>query len=416
MTLFVVSVTLALSISAFCSLLEATLLSFTPAQVADLSARQPRLGAIWQRFKANIERPIAVILLINTAAHTIGATLAGAQFEAAFGPEGLIWFSLAFTYVMLQFTEILPKTLGVLHNRRLAPLIVLPLEFLVRLLSPVLAVIHFINRPFEGRRAATHAPAPLEEIAALAGLARLSRFINPHQERVIKGAAQLADRTVDDVMVPVEQITYLRAAQPAREALETAYNDPHTRFPVVEDDDIDRVVGYVNLKELVYLLHASPSETSMRSIIRPVHFVRVDLPANELMKVFIERHEHMAIVQDSDGRTVGLATFEDVVEELVGDLEDEFDRLPRHLHQLSGGVWLAGGGLPVAELAARSGIALPDTHGSTSAYVIRALGRTPRPNEVVTVDGAEFAVKRLRRGGVFEVALTRAARTVRATA
>jgi hypothetical protein len=107
--LFIVSVVLALSVSAICSMLEATLLSFTPTQVAELTNRQPRLGALWQRFKSNIERPIAVILLVNTAAHTIGATVAGAQFETVFGDEGVIWFSLVFTYLMLQFTEILPQ-------------------------------------------------------------------------------------------------------------------------------------------------------------------------------------------------------------------------------------------------------------------------------------------------------------------
>ncbi len=408
MTLFIVSVVLALAVSFLCSLLEATLLSLTPSQVAELTTRQPRLGGLWQSFKGNIERPIAVILLVNTAAHTIGATMAGAQFELVFGDTGVIWFSLIFTYLMLQFTEILPKTLGVLHNRRLAPVIALPLAFLVRLLSPILYVVHLINRPFEDRRRAEKS-APLEEIAALAGLARLSRFISPHQERVIKGATQLSDKRVRDVMIPLEQITFLSASQSPSEALVAAHLDPHTRFPISEGEDRNRVLGYVNLKELVYLLHTNPADGTLRSIIRPVHFVTVEKPANELMRVFIEHHEHMAIVQDGDEKTVGLVTFEDVVEELVGELEDEFDRLPRHVHPLTGGVWMVGGGLPAVELAQKTGVDLPEAHGSTSAWLIRRLGRTPKPNEIVRLAGAELTVRRVRRGCVFEVSISTAA-------
>jgi putative hemolysin len=119
--------------------------------------------------------------------------------------------------------------------------------------------------------------------------------------------------------------------------------------------------------------------------------------------VFIERHEHMAIVRDGDGKTVGLVTFEDVVEELVGELEDEFDRLPRHLHPLIGGIWMAGGGLPARELAQRTGLELAGAQGSTSAWLIERLGRTPKLNEVVRVGRTDLTIRRVRRGCVFEV-------------
>src|SRR5690554_5478785 len=113
MTLLLVSVIGALTISALCSILEATLLSFSSSQVEAMAGRRPKIAAVWRDFKQNIERPIAVILIMNTAAHTIGATLAGAKFEETFGPQWLIAFSILFTYLMLQFTEILPKSLGV---------------------------------------------------------------------------------------------------------------------------------------------------------------------------------------------------------------------------------------------------------------------------------------------------------------
>ena len=169
MALFVFSVCLALLVSALCSLVEATLLSLTPSQVAQLSQGHPKLGAIWQDFKSRIDRPIAAILLINTAAHTIGASIAGSQFDQLFGDEWILVFSLVFTYLMLQFTEILPKTLGVKHNRFLALLIARPLAAAVTVLAPVLYLVQWV--PFKGRRRNETTPAA-EEIAALAGLAR----------------------------------------------------------------------------------------------------------------------------------------------------------------------------------------------------------------------------------------------------
>jgi putative hemolysin len=215
-------------------------------------------------------------------------------------------------------------------------------------------------------------------------------------------------------MIPVEQITFLSITQSPSEALTTAYLDPHTRFPIADGSDHNRVLGYVNLKELVYLLHANPQDGGLRGIIRPVHFATPEQPATELMRVFIERHEHMAIVQDGDGNTVGLVTFEDVVEELVGELEDEFDRLPRHLHPLAGGTWMAGGGLPVVELAQKTGLDLPEAQGSTSAWLIGRLGRTPKPNETIRLAGAAFTVRRVRRGCVFEVFVSKSATSAHA--
>ena len=116
MFLLLLAVLFALSLSALCSLMEATLLSLTPSQVATITGKRPRLGKIWQQFKQQIDRPISVILIINTAAHTVGATIAGAEFDKQFGPKWIWVFSLIFTFLMLQFTEILPKMTSCYHR------------------------------------------------------------------------------------------------------------------------------------------------------------------------------------------------------------------------------------------------------------------------------------------------------------
>lgn len=396
-----------MSISAMCSLMEATLLSLTPSQVAQLAASRPRLGAVWQRFKANIERPIAAILILNTAAHTIGASVAGAEFDELFGDQWILVFSLVFTYLMLQFTEILPKTLGVQYNREIAVWVAQPLTLLIQLFRPILHVIHWINRPFEGKSSSRTPRATVEEITALAGVARLAHQITSHQERIIQGAARLSRLRAQEVMIPVEHVGFLSTAMDLGQALVVAHLEAHTRFPVCRDGDIHQVVGYVNFKEMIYFMQTNPNDTRLEGIIRPLHSAAPDDSAADLLRRFVDDHVHIAVVRDSQGRTLGIVALEDLVEELVGEIEDEFDRLPRLLHALSGGTWMVGGGVKVADVNARLGTAFEHAQETLSAWLSRRLADAPKPGDILHAEGATFTVRRVRRGRVFEVMIRR---------
>jgi len=407
MTLFITSIAVALGVSFLCSLLEATVLSLTPIQIADISSRHPDIGKIWHNFKTNIERPLTVILVINTAAHTIGASVAGAQFSRLFGSKWIMLFSLAFTFLMLQFTEILPKTIGVKFNRKLAGFIALPLNMSVQVLTPLIQMIHWINSLFEGGKRSDKSIATADEIIALAGLSRLSNQIDFHQERIIKGACRLASLKVRQVMIPIGEISFLSASQTISQAVIAAHLDCHTRYPVREENDPDRVVGYVNFKEMIYFMSTNPHDLSFRGIIRPVCFISPDYSAADLMKMFVDQHVHIAVVQDENGKTLGMVALEDLVEELVGELEDEFDHLPRMFHALSGGIWMVGGGMRMAELSSQMQIPLSDLQETLSAWLSRKLGHTPKLGDVYKEAEMEFTVRRLRRGKAFEIAVRR---------
>jgi len=408
MTLLLLSVGLTLFLSAMCSLLEATLLSITPVQIAELAEKHPVAARTWQRHKSEIQRPIAVILLVNTLAHTIGATVAGAEFERLFGHYWLAVFSVGFSIAILQFTEILPKTLGVRYNTRLAPIIGGPLAATVKLMSPAIFLVRLINRPFEApKEPGERRGGTIDEMMALTGMARLADLIGPYEENIIRRAVTMSDTPVGSVMIPVEQITFLTTKQTMTDAILTAHFDPHTRFPIIEGDDRDHVLGYVNFKEMIYHARMNPEDPSLRGIIRPVRFVAPGMSSVELIKAFVEEHVHVAIVRSAGGKTLGLVTMEDLVEELVGELEDEFDRLPRMCHALSGGTWMVGGGYPVGKLQQTMGLTLPEAHGSTSSWLIQQMGRLPAANETYEANGLEFMIRRIRRGKIFEVAVKR---------
>ncbi|MHB8866560.1 MAG: CBS domain-containing protein, partial [Pirellulaceae bacterium] len=193
------------------------------------------------------------------------------------------------------------------------------------------------------------------------------------------------------------------------EAVVAAHIEAHTRFPVCEGDDRDQIVGYVNFKEMIYYLRTNPGDPSFRGIIRPVRFVAPGTSAADMLQGFANEHVHMAIVRSDEGKTLGMVTFEDVVEELVGDLEDEFDRLPRMLHPLTGGTWMIGGGTPMSEIASIIGPDLSAAGGSLSTWLLDKFGRMPRPGDVYREGSLEFLVRRIRRGKIFEVAVNQRA-------
>ena len=408
MTLFVTGVLIALVVSALCSVMEATLLSLTPAQVAGLSKNRPRIGRIWQGFKNDVERPIAVILLLNTTAHTIGASIAGAQFGKVFGEEHLWLFAMIFTFVMLQFTEILAKSLGVRFNSALALFIGRPLQVCATVFQPLLWLIHLINRPFEGRRRGEiETPATIEEIAALAGLARLSSQISPQQERIIATAPRLSATKVSDILVPRANVAWLDTNDSVADAIDQARRHLHTRVPVCDDGDLNRVVGYVNIKEMLLLATGLDGGGQTRLPVRAISSVRQDDSAAEVLTTFVRERVHIAIVKDEAGETTGLITLEDVLEELLGDIRDEFDGLPRHFHPAGEDRWTVGGGMRMKTLASELGSGLPETDQSLAAWLEERVEDAFQVGATAEVRGLRFVVRRLRRGSLYECTVER---------
>jgi putative hemolysin len=403
--LFIVTVSIALTVSFLCSLSEATLLSLRPGQIADIATKRPKIAAILEDFKLKIEHPISVILILNTAAATIGSAVAGSEFVQLFGEKWIWGFSVAFTIIILQFGEIVPKSLGVRFNSALAVIIAKPLYTLVVMLYPILNSLNWINRIFEKKGIGKSNTSTVEEISALAGLAKLTNQIGSQQERIIKGASKLSRMPVSQVMIPVEQISFLSTSQRLMDAVMTAHIDTHTRFPVREGEDNDNIVGYVNFKEMIYYMRTNPNEPNLRGITRPLTFVSSEDWAADLMKFFVEQHVHMAIVRSKDGKTLGLVTLEDLVEELVGEVEDEFDRLPKMFHTLTGGTWMVGGGVAMKEVIDTLKLPMPQTNETISAWLAAKIKRKPKAGDTYSEGYVDFLVRRVRRGKIFEAAV-----------
>ncbi len=403
MLALLLTVLLSLSISFFCSLMEACLLSLSNANIAEIAQKAPRAANIWKQFKFNIHKPIAVILIINTLAHTIGAAVSGAQFNQLFGPKWIIIFSLAFSLFMIQYTEILPKTLGVRYNKMLAKISATPFLFMVRIFRPVITLTEFANRPFEGKRP-KEKDSIANEITILASSAVLENKLSLEQASLISKSIQMSTSKVCDIMVDKNNMIFLSDSMSLMEAFLASHIHRHTRFPLIIKNDYNNVLGYVNFKDIVTALHVAPADPSLKGICRPILFIPETMSLNILLKRMIREHQHIAIVQDLNGHTIGMVTLEDIIESLVGDIEDEFDKPPAMLVILSENRWRVGGGVILNQLRDKAFKELPEWDLTIDEVVKANLqGMELKENFEFVLQGIKIKVHRIARDYVYDV-------------
>jgi CBS domain containing-hemolysin-like protein len=330
---FILAVASALIVSTTCSLFEAILLSLTPAQVEMMTENYPRRAESLKRLKENIEQPITAILTLNTLAHTIGASVAGAAAAALFGPNGLIWFSLIFTITVLLMTEILPKTIGVTYARQLGPYIVMPIRIMITVLLPLIWLAQFMTRLVPNSGKSHHISA--EELKIIASLSRKSGEIEADQEKVIANILQLGDKTVRQVMTPRTVTFSVSQALTIKEAarLEGKWR-MHSRVPVY-DGEPDNVVGIVLSQDVLMAAAVGQDSLKLAQIMRPVHFVPETAPLDRIFIDFFERYQHLFVVVDEYGSVTGVISMEDILEEIIGrEIVDESDKT-RNMRELA---------------------------------------------------------------------------------
>lgn len=324
-TQLVIAVSLAILVSAICSIIEAVLYSTSVSQI-EVMAKQGRLsGRILKKMKSNVSRPITAILTLNTVANTTGAAVAGAAAASVFGDKHLVIFSAMFTLAILLFSEILPKTAGVAYARTLAPIIAIPLHWIVIVLSPLIWICQLVTRLIPNSDAGSL--VSIEEVQAVASLSRKAGNIDLQQEKIIKNIVELEAKTVRQAMTPrtvaytlSEHLTVGQAMAKRRDW------DRHSRIPVY-DKDGDDIVGFVLSREILLLAGDDAHECLLSTIIKPVHFVPETASLHQVLLDFFERHQHLFVVVDEYGSVTGVISLEDILEEIVGrEIVDESDK------------------------------------------------------------------------------------------
>ena len=396
MITFIISCSVAIVVSFLCSMAEAVLLSLSPVRLETLKKQGKRYASNWLDLKRNVDRPIAAILILNTIAHTGGATIAGSAFDEIWGDRHIWIFSVVFTFTVLFFTEIAPKVIGVTYSQRLAPFILVPL-WSITVLKPVIYFTDRFSRLF--RKEGGHGGTEVEEadIVTLAQLAKSRSLIDHSQEQIIINAAKLTTTTVAQVMLPRSDLAYFRLDRSTEDNLRLARQALHTRYPVSETPEADGICAYVNFKE-IFAIEPEDRASELQPYLRRVLFVRPTEKLNEVLRLFIARKGHMAIVTDEAGHVLGMLTLEDVLDEIVGEIEDDLDAGAIDLVAAGRGKWKVGGAVTMGILAETTGQSLDAPLEMTlSTYLASQLGRLTHAGGTVQVGRLKLTVLHVRR-------------------
>lgn len=313
-------IALAIGVSFICSILEAVLLSLTPAYVAVYEQGHPRRGRILAALHGNIERPLAAILSLNTVSHTVGAAGAGAEAARVFGSASIGIFSALLTLAILLFSEIIPKTLGAVYWRELTPVTVIVLPVLVRLLLPLVWLSGWIAGFLQSREAPRMSR---EEIAAMAEIGAAEGAIEGRESTLLKHLLRFREVELQDVMTPLSVVGSLERGLHIDEHL--ARSLPFSRIPIYAERP-ERITGYVMRDDL---LESAGREQRVGDIAREILRFDAALALPEALDAFIAQREKIAAIRGDDDVIVGIATLEDVLETLIGmDIIDEGDPVP----------------------------------------------------------------------------------------
>jgi CBS domain containing-hemolysin-like protein len=316
---------LAVFISAMCSLFEAVLYSMPAGAVEHLAQAGSLPGKVFRKLRQEVQKPIAAILSLNTIANTAGAAIAGAAFVSVFGAKWLFAFSAVFTVAILVFSEIIPKTVGVIYHKSMARVVALPLQGIVWLLSPLVWIVNAMTKVLTPSARDKSSISP-HEIISLARLGRREGSIEFLEEKVIENILMLDSKKAQDIMTPRTVVFSLDASLTLDQAREQAGVWPHSRMPVFQEDRED-IVGLVMRRDALSALADGQKARQLCEFMRPVHFVPTTARADLLLKEFLEKRQHLFVVIDEFGGVAGVVSLEDVLEEIIGrEIVDEFDQ------------------------------------------------------------------------------------------
>ena len=394
MFLLVLAVTLSLLFSFVCSISEATLLSVGNARIEALAQAGGRLGRLLQRFRREPDRPIAAILIVNTISNSGGAALATAQFTEVFPDVSEAWFAAFFVVTVLAVTEIVPKTMGVVHADSLALPIAGVVQVMIVAVYPLLFLTRWLARLFA--RADGGPSTSLDEIRLMATSGMSQGAFGRITGELIQNATKLRDLTAGDVMVPRERVSYLSGNQPVAANLKRVHRTGHSRFPYTPTGELDDVKGVVLTKDLLYarLGQKDPdAEIDWEALLVPLLIVPESATLNHVLRRFQLGKRHLAIVVDEYGSTQGIITLEDVLEEIVGEIEDEFDVDESEILERPDGSLMCSGIAEVADVFRKLGIAGIEAEAkSLSGFLAERLGAVPQAGDHVDVAGHRFEV------------------------
>ncbi len=336
MGLLIFYISIALGFSFLCSIAEAVLLSVSTAYIELLQKEGKPAGEQLLKLKQDIDKPLAAILTLNTAAHTIGAAGAGAQAAVVFGSAYLGIASGVLTLMILVFSEIIPKTLGAQHWRALAPLTAYLVAWLVRILYPFVLMSRVITRMISPEKQVLGFNR--HEFRAMAELGEREGQLEQHESKILQNLFRLRETRVEDVMTPRAVVFTVSESMTVGDYFSSYEGERFSRIPVYRSDK-DHMTGFVLRSDLLLAQARGDSDNKLTTYLRSLETMPEFTPVADAFERFLAKRAHIMVTVDAYGSVTGIITLEDILETLLGlEIVDEGDKIT-DMRELAHRLW-----------------------------------------------------------------------------
>jgi CBS domain containing-hemolysin-like protein len=395
-------------LAALASGTETALTSVGRLRVRYLAEQGSQAAAILQRLRADPNRFLSTVLFVNTLALIVASTATALLTEALSTSWGVppgwrLWLtllvSIVLSIILLIVAEVTPKTLAIANAERVALAAAGPVERLASFLGPILWVVTLVSRGLTGGRAARAPYLTEEELITALHVSEEAGVIEEQEHQMIHGIIEIGDKTVREIMIPRTDIIAVEHGAQLRDIVKLFKEHRHTRMPVYERD-IDHVIGLIHTKDLLlFYTRSSSQKFEMDKVLRPIEFTPEQKKVDELLSDMRTKKVHMVIVVDEYGGTAGLVTLEDLLEEIVGEIRDEYDTAePEQLVILNDHEARVDAQFPLEELNERLHLGIEESgdYDSVGGYVHSMLGKIAEAGDAFQSGHARWIVEKVK--------------------
>jgi CBS domain containing-hemolysin-like protein len=409
----ITGVVLLVILNAFFVVAEFAIVKVRDTRIAELKALGSRRAAVADHIVNNLDAYLSATQLGVTVASMglgwLGASAFSDVFGVAMNPvaAAIVAFVLV-TVVTIIFGELVPKSVAIRKAERAALFIALPLRWFYLVTRPLTwlmyiaaaGILHIFRIQPASERELAHSE---EELRMILDASQEVGHIDEVEQTLMRRALTFGDQTVSDIMVPRTEMAALPTSLTVTEAIAEVAETNHTRYPAYEDD-VDNVVGYVHVKDL----YRAPRDASLRRLLRPIGFIAESSNIELALQRFQSTRTPLALVVDEHGGTAGIVTIQDVVEELIGEVQDEFDQEAPLVQEVEDGSYSVDGTARVEELEDFLGLQLPEEGFPTlGGRVFEQLQRRPRVDDEVRLGDYNAKVTEVDGMRICRVLLTR---------
>ena len=314
----------AIALSALCSMLEATLLSTPLSYITGLEEQGRKGAARLKKLKQNSDRPISAILCINTIANTVGASVVGSLVYEVYGDALVGIFSTVFTFAILIFSEIIPKTIGTSYWRSLAIPAAGIINFLIIISFPLVWLLEHMQRVISSR--SDQVSVSREDISAMVSVATEEEVIEKEEKKMIQNLLKLDEVTAHEIMTPSVVVEMAPGSMTIKEFYDS--DNTHSRILVYDEENDEYILGYVLRQEVLEKMAEDKFSATLNDILRPILHFKEEDSVSDIWEVLLEKKEHISVILDEYGSLRGIVTMEDVIETMLGhEIVDEKDEV-----------------------------------------------------------------------------------------